>query len=604
MRTTLLYVSLSLLSLSLSTEAVLAQEATGNGADTAPDTVPARVALLRPKGAYADLPEVGFSPMDLLAGGGAPPKSFFGFLDLVEQLAEASEQDVMLDLSSGFAFNLPQLCELERALAKVRANGKQITCYLENAGVGAFQIAAQCDRVLMADMGSLDLRSAAMNVMHFKDALDLLGVSVEVTRVGEFKGAVEPYLLPKMSHHLREHYEAMLASMNDDVVRRIATGRRLSAAKVRELQATRVFTAKQALLEGLVDRLVPWSGAERALGIVRGDDAFELVDVAPKKKKKRRDLMSLIGNMLRSKKEEEIEDPQIVVMHLAGQIVDGDQSQAGSMVSGPAVARLDKLADNELVRGVVVRINSPGGSATASEEIRLALQRLASRKPVVFSMGELAASGGYWITAIGEPILAEAGTITGSIGVFGMRLTPGALMRRIGVTNEVVHLDEGALMDAIDRPWTDATRARVQESVDEIYDRFLAIVAKSREKSAEQVDAIAGGRVWSGEQALANGLVDRIGGVHDAVAIVRQRAGIGDGEIEVRHVPEPTNFADTLFSSLFDARVEGAGDAAVVRALLAECGRFSEVVGVLREALTGDGSAKVYALMPPGLRVR
>lgn len=561
-----------------------------------------RIPFLRPKGLYADLPEMAFSPASLLTGGGGAPKSFYAFVDLVDQLAAVPEQDVLLDLSGGFGFNLPQLRELERALTRVRGAGKTITCYLENAGVGAFQIASQCDRVLMADMGSIDLRSPAMNVMHFKDALDLLGVQVEVTRVGAFKGAVEPFMLSTMSQHLREHYEAMLASMNADLVRRIAAGRHIDEGKVRELQALRLFTAKQALLEGLVDRLVPWAGAERALAEVRGGEQIELVDVAPKKKRKRRDLMSLLSSMLRSDDDEEIEDPQIVVLHLAGGIVDGSEPAAGSMVSGPAVKRIDELAGNDLVKGVVVRINSPGGSATASEAIRLALSRLAAQKPVVFSMGELAASGGYWITAIGEPILAEATTITGSIGVFGMRFQPGALMRRLGVRNEVVRLDDGPLMDALDRPWSDDARQRVQASVDEIYARFLAIVAASREMTPEQVDAIAGGRVWSGQQALANGLIDKVGGVADAVAIVRERAAI-EGDLEVRHFPEPKNFADTLFQSLFDARV-AAPDRAVVEALFARFGDLSEVVAIMAEALASDGLPKTYALLPPGLRVR
>jgi protease IV len=582
-----------------------------DAATAAPETVvaaakpePVQVAFLRPAGAYADLPETGFDPMSLLTGGGGgAPKSFFRFLEMVDELATVSGKEVLLDLSSGIGMNLAQQRELERAIARVRKAGKHITCYLENAGIGNYQIAAQCDRILLADMGGIDLRSPAMNVMHFKDALDLLGVQVEVTRVGEFKGAVEPYMLPTMSSHLREHYQAMLESMNHDIVRRIATGRKLATSKVRELQATRVFTAKQALLEGLVDRLVPWAGAKRALVLARGDEDFELKDVAPKTKKKRRDFMSMLSDMMKGAKEEEIEDPQIVVMHLSGQIVDGESASAGSMVSGPSVDRLDKLADNDLVKGVVIRINSPGGSATASEAIRMAIQRLAAKKPVVFSMGELAASGGYWITAIGEPILAEVGTITGSIGVFGMRFQPGALMRRLGVHSEIVRLDDGPMMDAMDRPWSPAARARIQGGVDEIYARFLDIVATSRGKTPEQVDAIAGGRVWSGQQALENGLVDQIGGVDDAVAMVRTRAKI-EGDLEVRHVPEPGNFADSLFSSLFDAHIEAAPNRAVLKAMLAECGRFSEVLGMLHEAILGDGETKTYALMPAGLRVR
>tara|TARA_R110002072_G_scaffold109160_2_gene236369 strand:+ start:6393 stop:8204 length:1812 start_codon:yes stop_codon:yes gene_type:complete len=596
--------TIPLLVSSLCAPLATAQDTAAAATETAVEKAePEKVAFLRPAGAYADLAESSFDPMSLLTGGGGAPKSFFQFLEMVDELAAAPGASVLLDLSAGVGMNLAQQRELERAITRVRKAGKHITCYLEHAGIGNYQIAAQCDRILLADMGGVDLRSPAMNVMHFKDALDLLGVQVEVTRVGEFKGAVEPYMLPTMSSHLREHYQAMLTSMNQDIVRRIASGRKLSISKVRELQETRTFTAKQALLEGLVDRLVPWTGAKRALTLARGDSDYELKDVAPKKKKKRRDLMSLIGEMMRSKKEEEIEDPEIVVMHLAGQIVDGSTASAGSMVSGPSVKRLDKLADNDLVKGVVIRINSPGGSATASEAIRQAIQRLAKKKPVVFSMGELAASGGYWITAIGEPILAEAGTITGSIGVFGMRFQPGALMRRLGVHTEIVRIDEGPMMDAMDRPWSPKARARIQAGVDEIYDLFLEIVATSRSKTSEQVNAIAGGRVWSGQQALENGLVDKIGGIEDAIAIVRERANI-EGDLEVRHVPEPGNFADSLFSSLFDAHIQAAPNRAVLQAMLAQCGRFSEVLGMLQEALLGDGKTKIYALMPAGLRVR
>ncbi|MBL8737182.1 MAG: signal peptide peptidase SppA [Planctomycetes bacterium] len=569
-------------------------------AEKAADKV--RVPFLKPQGTYADLPEGGFDPMSLLTGGGAMPKAFFPFLASVEALAKVPETEVVLDLSGGAAFSLPQQRELERALQAVRAAGKRITCYLENVDTGSYRLAAQCDQILMADMGAMDLRSLAMQVPHWKDALDLLGVQVEVTRVGAFKGAVEPYMLPAMSDHLRAHYEAMLRSMNDDVVRAIATGRRLLPDAVRALQAQRLLTAKEALASGLVDRLVPWTSARHALATLRGDEGFEMVDAGPKKKERESlDLFSLM-KMFGGKKEQEIDEPVLVVLHLAGQIVDGDKPSPGSMVSGPSVAKIDELAANDEVKGVVVRVNSPGGSATASEAIRNALVRLAAKKPLVFSMGDLAASGGYWITTIGQPILAEVGTITGSIGVFGMRFQTGALMRRIGVHTDVVRLDDGALMDATDRPWTDAARTRMQAFVDDIYVRFLANVAASRKKTPEQVDAIAGGRVWSGQQALDNGLVDGIGGVAEALAMVKKRAGVAD-DIDVTHLPEPKNFADSLLSSMFDARVLGV-DPTALQAVLARFGRCGELLGILHEALAGDGSAKVYALLPPGLRVR
>ncbi|MCA8951460.1 MAG: signal peptide peptidase SppA, partial [Planctomycetes bacterium] len=360
---------------------------------------------------------------------------------------------------------------------------------------------------------------------------------------------------------------------------------------------------QEAKAAGFVDRIVPWAGSKRAFELAHADGKVEFTEVARKQREQRRDFMSLMSSLLRATKEEEIETPQVVVMHLAGQIVDGKKANPGSMVSGVVASKLDELADNDLVKGVVVRINSPGGSATASEEIRLALQRLAAKKPLVFSMGELAASGGYWITTIGRPILAEVGTITGSIGVFGMRLQPGPLMRRIGLHTDVVRLDDGPLMDAIDRPWSDETRARVQGFVDAVYDRFLEHVATSRGMSTAVVDGIAGGRVWSGSQAVENGLVDGIGGVEDAIAMVRKQAGL-DAEVEVMHLPKPKSFADAVFGSMFESRIAARADADVLRLALSRWLRQTELEGVLRDALTADGQARIYALVPSGLRVQ
>lgn len=563
-----------------------------------------RIPFVKPEGSYEDLAEMAFDVTSLLTGGGgSPPKPFFPLLEAIEGLAKVPETQVLLDLSGNFALNMPQVREFERAVGVVRAAGKQIVAYLENGSTVDYQLAALCDRILLADMGTLDLRSPALAVIHMKDALDLLGVQVEVTRVGAFKGAVEPYLLPEMSPHLRAHYEAMLRSMNQDLVRRIAAGRKLGEDRVRALQAQRLITAREARELGLVDQLVPWSGPRHAIAALRGDQQFELADAAPKKKAQNRDVMAILSNLFRQKKEAEIEDPQIVVLHLAGQIVDGDKPVAGSMVSGVAVKEIDKLAAAELVRAVVVRVNSPGGSATASEAIRQALVRLAAAKPVVFSMGELAASGGYWITTIGRPILAEVTTLTGSIGVFGMRFQAGALMRRLGVRNDVVCLDEGPLMDAMDRPWSESARAKMQGFVDDVYDRFLANVAASRNMAKEGVDAIAGGRVWSGQQAVDNRLVDAIGGLGDAVAMVRKQASLGD-DVEVVHLPEPKNLAATLFGSLFDSQVAAGADAAVLRAVLARFGACGEVLALVRDALADDGRPRVYALAPAGLRVR
>jgi protease-4 len=566
-----------------------------------------KVVLLRPAGAYQDLAEQSFDPAALLlGGGGGKAKSFFEFVETIEKLAKHEGSTVLLDLTQPVGLNQPQMREVERAMQKVRAAGKKIVCYFENATTVTMQLASQCDRVLMAKMGSVDFKSPSMSVMHYKDALGLLGVEVEMTRVGEFKGAVEPYVRSTMSEGLKKHYAAMLQSMNKVVCESVGKGRKLDPAKVAELQAQRMFTAEEALAAGLVDELVAYEGSKRALELAMGKELgdYELVDAVPKKAKKNKDLLSSLSEMFKAKREDDDDDgyPAIVVLHLSGAIADGSAAAAGSIVSEPSVKEIEALTDDEDVKGVVVRINSPGGSATASEAIRLALERLAAKKPVVFSMGELAASGGYWITCIGQPILAEAATITGSIGVFSMRFQLGALMRRLGVQTDVVGLDAGADMDAMDKPWSDAARNRMQLFVDQIYDQFLGIAAKSRNMTVDSIRAVAGGRVWSGAQAVELGLVDKIGGVEDAIAMVKEKCK-PEADIEIRHAPKARDFAQSIFDQMFDARAFAQGDAAAL-SMIAKLSRLDGLLALLRHAMAQDRPMTVYALMPEDLRVR
>jgi len=291
------------------------------------------------------------------------------------------------------------------------------------------------------------------------------------------------------------------------------------------------------------------------------------------------------------------------VVHLSGAIQDGTSGAPGAIVSGPTVELLDKLAENNEVKGVVIRINSPGGSATASENIRLAIERLAAKKPLVFSMGELAASGGYWITMVDRPILAESATITGSIGVFGLVLKAGPLMRRLGVKNEIVALDEGPTMEALDRPLPETLRLRMQNLTDSIYAMFIEKAAASRKMSVEALNAVAGGRVWSGKQALDLRLVDALGGLDDALAMVRKQAGVDD-KVEVNHVPKARSFADSLFDSFGgDASAQAALQPGLAT-LAARTMRLDGLMVLLRDAFQPQARPKVWAMMPATIRVQ
>jgi protease-4 len=504
-----------------------------------------QVRVLPLSGSYEDLPSSGgFNPTDLvLGGGGGKPKGFYKLCDYLDELShEELVTHVVFDLSSSaLSMNPAQLEELSRRLQHLRSRGKKCIAWLESAGNVHLAIAAACDEVLLADLGGIDIPSSSMETMFYRDAMDLLGIQASVTRAGDFKGAVEPYLNSTMSKHLKAHYLAMLESINSAQVTRIAKGRGLSAGVVRDLQKKRMILPAEALSSRLVDRLVPYGSMKKTIMDGLGEN-YEWT--TPKSKPKREvSIFELMGKAMAPPKDpSKLKENAIVVLHLSGTIEDGKAAKSGAIVSGPTVKLIEDLAADDKVKGVVVRINSPGGSATASEAIRQALDALAKKKTMVYSMGEMAASGGYWITCVGQPIFAEHGTITGSIGVFSLKVSAGTLMRRVGVHVESVTLDSAAGMDALNHAWTEEEIDAMQGFIDTIYNKFLQIASTSRGIPVDTLKTLAGGRVWSGEQAKANQLVDQLGGLDDALSMVAKGAKLD--KYKVVHRPEASTGLD------------------------------------------------------------
>jgi protease-4 len=438
--------------------------------------------------------------------------------------------------------NSPQLDELTRRINHLREHGKKCIAWLENASNVQLAIAAACDEVLMADMGTIDMPSSSMETMFYRDAMDLFGIQASVTRAGDFKGAVEPYLNATMSPHLKQHYLAMIESINGAQLSRIAKGRNLPVGTVRELQKKRMLLPADALANRLVDQLAPYGSMKKTI-MDRVGEEYEWT--TPKSKPKREvSFFELMGKAMAPAKEStaKLKEDSIAVLHLSGAIEDGKDASPGSIVSGPTVKMIEEVTADDRIKGVVIRINSPGGSATASEAIRQALDALAKKKPIVFSMGEMAASGGYWITCIGQPILAEHGTITGSIGVFSMKLSGAALMRRAGVHIEPITLDHAAGLNALNRAWSESDIEMMQAFIDQVYSKFLQLASDSRKIPVETLATLAGGRVWSGEQAKSNRLIDQIGGLDDAVSMVAKRSGLE--KIRIVHRPEASSGFD------------------------------------------------------------
>ncbi len=566
-------------------------------------------------GSYDDLMQpASLDPTSLLLGQApAKSKSFFRLCEYLQEMGdEENLTHVLLDLSdSAIGFNSAQLDEFTRRMAVLKAKGKKTIAWLEDASNVHMAIAACCDEIIMADFGGVDMPSSALETMFYRDAMDLVGVKASVVRAGDFKGAVEPYTNPVMSEHLKGHYLAMLESINAAQVSRIAKGRGLTTAAVRELQKKRMLLPADALAAGLVTKLAPYGSMKSTVQDSIGKD---IEWTKPKSKPKRElSIFEIMSKAMAGPKENaKLKDDSIAILHLSGAIVDGKEASPGSIVAGPMVKSIEELIQDDRVKGVVVRVNSPGGSATASEAIRQALDELARKKPVVISMGEMAASGGYWVSCIGQPIYAEHGTITGSIGVFSLKLSLGSLLRRVGVHVESVTLDESASSNAIDRAWSEAEIQNMQRFIDEVYDRFLKLASQSRSIPIEKLKTLAGGRVWSGDQAKQHGLVDEIGGVDDCIAIVAKKASLE--KYKVVHRPEPSTGFD-LFRMLDES---SSGDIAIEQVgvlqsleqklfgIFAQRGFRLDTTRVLLRSGWQNPSGKpaIWALMPQEMRVR
>lgn len=570
---------------------------------------PVKVRLLALSGSYVDLVQgASLDPTSLILGGGpAKQKSFYKLCDAIDELTEDDEiHAVAFDLSDAeLEMNSAQLDELARRMANLKKANKKTIAWLESASNVHLAVAANCDSIILADFGGVDMPSSSMETMFYRDAMDLVGVQASVVRAGDFKGAVEPYLNPKMSDHLRKHYLEMLSSINGAAVSRIAEGRGIPVAEVRELQKKRMLLPKQALASGLVDQLAPFGTMKESMQKVLGADVEWIT--TPKKQKKEMSFFELVGTLMAGppEKSSKVREPSIAVLHFSGDIVDGKKEVSGSIVSGPAVEAIKALEDDDNVKGVVVRINSPGGSATASEVIRQGLVSLAAKKPTVVSMGSMAASGGYWISCIGQPVYAERGTITGSIGVFAMKLSIGSMLRRVGVHVESITLDDSAAAFALNRTWSDEDNAVILESIDEVYGRFLALVSESRKMPVETVKPLAGGRVWSGEQAKAAGLVDAIGGVDDCIAVVAKKASLES--YKTIHRPLKSSGFDLMELLGSDEEEEifsSPGWQATLRVMESKGLRLGSLRWVLKDLMSSQRSfPKVWALHPAEISV-
>jgi protease IV len=440
--------------------------------------------------------------------------------------------------SSGFA----TLREVRKALERFKAAGKKIYAYDMSWQEREYYLGSVADAIAINPIGQLEINGLSSEGVFFAGALQKYGVGVQVTRVGKYKSAVEPFLQNKRSPADREQTQQLLEDLWLEFVNATSRSRKLNPQQVQEISDNNLFlTAEDARKRKLVDRVAYPDEIVADLKKLTGEDSetksFRQINL--------RSYARVAEQQQREGRN------QIAILYAEGEIVDGLGS--GGSIGGDRFARqLRDLRQNDDVKAVVLRVNSPGGSATASEVIQREVILTKAKKPVIISMGNLAASGGYWISTYGDRIFAEPNTITGSIGVFGRLLNVQKIANQNGITWDVVKTGRFADSQTVSRPKTSEELEQIQKSVNQIYDQFLNKVSESRKLDKKRVAEIAQGRVWSGNQAKALGLVDEIGGLEEAIQEAAKRAKLKD-DWRIEEYPKSRPWEEQIFGRLLGA---------------------------------------------------
>jgi len=477
--------------------------------------------------------------LDLAAELDPPPRFPFraardpygALLQKLRQLREDPEVASVLLRVSGLSLGAGRAEELRRAVEEL-GQRKRVVAYLEDGGFEEYVIASAASRIEMAPLATLQLSGFASGNLYLKEALARLGIAVEVVAIGKYKSAGEALGSGGMSQADREQREALLDDLFDRRVKTLAEARRLSPEKVRELVDQGLFDAEGARRAGLVDEVAFPDELEKRLGFPRRPRSWE--PPAPRAAQR-------WGAR-----------PAVAVVQVSGMIVPGRNRSflvpGGLSGADTVVDLLRRATEDRAVRAIVVRVDSPGGDALASDLIRRAMVQARQKgKPVVVSMGDVAASGGYWVASGADRIVAEPGTITGSIGVVGLKPDLSGLFGKVGVRQETLRRGAKADFWSLARPFSAEERTALERHLTAAYRLFLDRVADGRQRPVEEIEPLAQGRVWSGSQALSLRLVDQLGSLRDAVALARQRAGIAPGEeVEVRRMEAPRGLLEEL----------------------------------------------------------
>jgi protease-4 len=456
--------------------------------------------------------------------GGSAEKSI-GFNSLIKALESAKTDDdikcIYLNVSAPNA-GYATMTEVRNALLDFKKSGKKIIAYSEVYTQGAYYLASAADKVYLNPEGALEFKGLSSKVMFFKGALDKLGVEAQIIRVGNYKSAVEPFFIDKMSDKNREQVTAYLGGLYQTLLQGISTTRKINIDSLHVIaDEYKIQKPQDALDMKLID------------GLRYKDQVLEELKSLSGKKAKSNLSSITINDYAKNVSNEKSESGKnkIAVIYANGEIIGGEGSDA--QIGSERISRtIRKARMDSTIKGIVLRVNSPGGSALASDVIWREIVLAKKVKPVIASFGDVAASGGYYIGCAADTIIVQPNTITGSIGVFGMIPNLQKLYNeKLGITFDGVKTGKYADIMSTDRPLTAGERLIIQTDVNRVYDGFITRVADGRKKSKAYIDSIAGGRVWVGTDAVRIGLADRTGSFNDAIVAAAKKGKIKDYKV-------------------------------------------------------------------------
>lgn len=500
--------------------------------------------------------------------GAAPAEPLFssmqetlkGKIDRIKKAAaDTNIKGLILEID-GLEVGWGKLDELTEALSNFKKSGKKVFTYLESGEMKDYLIALSSNKVILPESGWLMLTGLRAEVTFYKEMLEKIGAQADFLRVGDFKSAVEPYTRTTMSESSRKQMESVLDDFYEkSVVARIQQEReskKWDANQIRKMIDNGPYTARKSEELGLVDLVGYFPSVTEAFKKELKVEEINLVRNYGKDKVDEVDLSNpfAILKLFAAPKIVSNSKPKIAVIYASGTIntgkseiglLGGESCGATSMIQAIRQAENDKS-----VKAIVLRVDSPGGSALASDLIWAELMRC--KKPVVASMSDVAASGGYYICMAASKIFAEPGTITGSIGVFGGKINMGGTYAKLGITSEVITRGANANLFSSTNSFSKSEREAMTRLIEDCYDQFITKALKGREKSGKKLDrktleSLAGGRVWTGRQAKENGLVDELGTMQDAVKMASKLGGLpADQEPELLLLPKSKSFLDSL----------------------------------------------------------